>query len=175
MESRMEIERKWDVTGWPEGLPCEVTYKMEQGYVSLDPTVRVRKEEQVGDRTAYVLCMKSHGSIARKEIEMEIPEDKFLEICDLIGIPLIRKTRKSYRLPDGHLLEVNHVDDGLPTEFWYAEIEYATIEEATSWKPETPELSAYLAKETTYEPNSTMGAFWAETRLHRKHESTTDA
>ena len=28
------------------------------------------------------------------------------------------------------MLEVNHVDEGQPTEFWYAEVEYPTVEAA---------------------------------------------
>jgi len=47
----------------------------------------------------------------------------------------LKKERRTYRLPDGLHLEVNHVDEGLPTEFWYAEIEYETEEQALAWKP----------------------------------------
>ena len=35
----MEIERKWMVTGWPEGLPLEEEFTMRQGYISVQPTV----------------------------------------------------------------------------------------------------------------------------------------
>lgn len=40
----MEIERKWMVTGWPEGLPMTEDYRMDQGYISVRPTVRIRRE-----------------------------------------------------------------------------------------------------------------------------------
>ena len=40
----MEIERKWMVTGWPEGLTQTSDYQMDQGYVSVRPTVRIRRE-----------------------------------------------------------------------------------------------------------------------------------
>ena len=40
----MEIERKWMVKGWPEGLPLTETYQMAQGYISVRPTVRIRRE-----------------------------------------------------------------------------------------------------------------------------------
>ena len=33
----MEIERKWMVTGWPEGLTQTSDYQMDQGYVSVRP------------------------------------------------------------------------------------------------------------------------------------------
>ena len=37
----MEIERKWMVTGWPEGLPLEEEFTMRQGYISVQPTVQM--------------------------------------------------------------------------------------------------------------------------------------
>ena len=44
----MEIERKWMVKGWPEGLPLQAEYEMEQGYLSVKPTVRIRRESKQG-------------------------------------------------------------------------------------------------------------------------------
>ena len=44
----MEIERKWMVTGWPEGLEQTSLYKMDQGYISVRPTVRIRREALQG-------------------------------------------------------------------------------------------------------------------------------
>ena len=40
----MEIERKWMVKGWPEGLPLREEFAMRQGYISVRPTVRIRKK-----------------------------------------------------------------------------------------------------------------------------------
>ena len=40
--SIMEIERKWMVKGWPEGLPLKEEFAMRQGYISVRPTVRIR-------------------------------------------------------------------------------------------------------------------------------------
>ena len=54
----MEIERKWMVAGWPEGLPLTETFEMDQGYLCVRPTVRIRREAKAGGRTAYVLCFK---------------------------------------------------------------------------------------------------------------------
>ena len=38
----MEIERKWMVTNWPDekSFPLTETYQMDQGYISVRPTVR---------------------------------------------------------------------------------------------------------------------------------------
>ena len=112
----MEIERKWMVKGWPEGLPLREEFAMRQGYISVQPK------------------------------------------------PLIPKLRRSYTLPDGSVLEVNHVDEGQPTEFWYAEVEYPTVEAALAWQPESCGLGDYLKDEVTNQPGQSMGEYWVETR-----------
>ena len=161
----MEIERKWMVTGWPEGLPQTEEFAMRQGYISVRPTVRIREEARTGDRTDYVLCFKSAGGLAREEIERSIDKELFDELeTKIIGKPLIPKTRRSYALPDGNVLEVNHVDVGRPTEFWYAEVEYPTVEAARAWQPAACGLADYLKDEVTDQPGQSMGAYWEQTR-----------
>lgn len=168
----MEIERKWMVGGWPK-MPLPLLYEqnMRQGYICVRPTVRIREEAMTGGETEYVLCFKSSGgpdgTLVRQEIEISIEKDKFRELEDLIGIPLIPKVRRTYQLPDGLKLEVNHVDEGLPSEFWYAEVEYESKEQARAWDPAaiSPELGEYLSDDVTDDPGQTMGAFWIETRL----------
>lgn len=168
----MEIERKWMVKGWPEKpLPLLFEYRMRQGYLSVTPTVRIREESRSGGDTDYILCFKSSGTLARKEIEFSISEDKFRQLEDLIQLPLIPKIRRTYLLSDGSHLEVNHVDEGQKTEFWYAEIEFPTVEAALSWEPEDADLSAYLNDEVTGQPGQSMGAYWVQTRC----PDTTDA
>lgn len=163
----MEIERKWMVKGWPEGLQLEKIYQMDQGYISVRPTVRIRREALEVGRTALVLCFKGAAGadgLARKEIETEISEELFAQLEDLIGKPLIRKERRTYLLPGGYHLEVNSVDEGLPTAFWYAEIEYETEKEARDWKAEEYGMGAYLSEECTGKPGSSMGEYWVQTR-----------
>ena len=167
----MEIERKWMVKNWPSeemGLPLLYEQSMRQGYISVRPTVRIREEAMTGGNTEYVLCFKSGTGLVRKEIEMSIPKDKFLELEDLIGLPLIPKVRRTYLLPDGLHLEVNHVDEGLPTEFWYAEIEYTSEKQAQDWDAASVSsvLADYLNDDVTKQPNQTMGAYWIITRQH---------
>ncbi len=161
----MEIERKWMVSGWPEmQLPFVTEQFMRQGYISVGPTVRIREEAETGGKTEYIVCFKSRGTLARKEIEISVPEEKFRELEDLIGLPLIPKLRRSYQLSGGLTLEVNHVDEGMPTEFWYAEVEFGSIEEAENWDPASDGLAGYLSDEVTRDPSQTMGAYWQKTR-----------
>ena len=127
----MEIERKWMVKGWPEGLPLREEFAMRQGYISVRPTVRIREEALTGGRTDYILCFKSGGGLAREEIERSIDKELF---------------------------------DGQPTEFWYAEVEYPTVESALAWQPESCGLGDYLKDEVTNQPGQSMGEYWVETR-----------
>ena len=88
----MEIERKWMVSDWPPnelGLPVLYEQSMRQGYINVRPTVRIREEAMTGGDTEYVLCFKSGTGLVRKEIEMDISANKFRELEDLIGLPLI--------------------------------------------------------------------------------------
>lgn len=164
-ECIMEIERKWMVKGWPEGLPLREEFAMRQGYISVRPTVRIREEALTGGETKYILCFKSGSGLAREEIEREIDKELFTRLEEkIIGKPLIPKLRRSYQLPDGMVLEVNHVDEGQPTEFWYAEVEYPTVEAARSWRPEAVGLAAYLNDDVTDQPGQSMGAYWEQTR-----------
>ncbi len=163
----MEIERKWMVSGWPkQEFTLLKEEAMRQGYISVEPTVRIREEaNQASGETEYILCFKSSGKLSRKEIEFPIPKGRFDELEDLIGLPLIPKIRRTYVLPSGHHLEVNHVDEGLPTEFWYAEIEYQSEAEARGYDPAADGLASYLNDDVTEQPGQSMGAYWVQTRL----------
>lgn len=171
----LEIERKWMVKGWPSSnFPLLFTEQMRQGYIATHPTVRIREENTISSTITektiqdnYVLCFKSSGLLARKEIEMNIPKEKFMELEDLIGLPLIHKIRNTYLLPDGHHLEVNHVDEGLDSEFWYAEIEFQTEEEAIHFNPHQVGLKDYLNDDVTKQPNQSMAAYWCATRVNK--------
>jgi hypothetical protein len=113
----------------------------------------------------YMLCFKSKGLMTRKEIEFPIAPQYYEQLKDLIGLPLIPKTRRTYLLPDGAHLEVNQVDDGAPTAFWYAEVEFKDEASAKAWDPAACGLSDYLNDEVTGLPGQSMGAYWVQTRL----------
>lgn len=160
----MEIERKWLTNSWPENMEPAAEYRMRQGYINLHPTVRIR-EEAGPDKTAYVLCFKGPAGadgLAREEIETEIERELFERLEKFIGKPLIQKTQRRYTLDGGLVLEVNQVDAGQPGEFFYAEVEFPTREEAIAWQPGA--LQSYLDNEVTGTPGQSMAAYWASTR-----------
>ncbi|MFR7450919.1 MAG: hypothetical protein ACLUUL_02300 [Gemmiger sp.] len=163
----MEIERKWMVTDWPRGLLPVRTHIMDQGYLCVRPTVRIRREALEGGPTALVLCFKGAPDptgLSRPEVETEIGPELFAQLEELIGKPLIRKERRSYLLPEGLVLEVNEVDPGQPGGFFYAEVEFPTEQAARAWDPASCGLGRYLALEVTGQPGASMGEYWEKTR-----------
>ena len=109
----MEIERKWMVSGWPDGLPQLETWQMDQGYLCVRPTVRIRREALQGGRTALVLCFKGAGTLAREEIETEIDAGLFAKLEHLIGKPLI-EGRIAQQLGDDLGVDViDRIEDAL--------------------------------------------------------------
>ena len=161
----MEIERKWIVKGWPdENLPLIREETMRQGYVTVEPTVRIREERAAGEEPKFLMTLKSSGQLSRREIEFSVGRDIFGQIEALIGRPLIPKVRRTYRLPGGLALEVNHVDAAEKTAFWYAEVEFLSEEEAFGWDPASCGLDRYLSLEVTGKPGESMGAYWQRTR-----------
>lgn len=158
----MEIERKWLTQGWPQGQPDRVI-EMEQGYISVSPTVRIRSHRETGKADRYVLCFKSKEGLVRQEIETDIDKALFDQLRDFIGKPLVKKVQRRYNLPGGLVLEANQVDPGQPTGFFYAEVEFASEADALAWQP-VQGLAGYLQNEVTDQPGESMGAYWLRTR-----------
>lgn len=160
----MEIERKWLTHGWPEDLEPESVIRMEQGYITTRPTVRIRREVQ-GEQVRLVLCFKGKAGpdgLAREEIETDVAPELFQRLEQFISRPLIQKEQRRYALAGGLTLEVNQVDPGQPEAFFYAEVEFPDLETARSWRPGP--LAAYLDQEVTGTPGESMAAYWERTR-----------
>lgn len=155
----MEIERKFKLIGFPD-LP-EVAYLDQwQGYLATDPEVRIRRtENHTAGTETYILCIKSVGDLVRHEVETDITRDQFEELASMLSYPLIHKELHAYQLPDGHVMECSRVDEGA---FSYAEVEFASVEEANAWTP--PD---WLGREMTYEKGFKMRQYWSDRSLAR--------
>lgn len=174
MQSPLEIERKWLVDGWPKNdFPILKEEFMRQGYLVVEPTVRIREEKKSSsEESVYMLCFKKNvDGLTRKETEFPIQKEQFEELEDLIGLPLIPKVRRTYLLPCGEHLEVNRVDEGQPTGFSYAEIEFESEEKANAFDPSQQGLEEYLSREVTNVPGQSMGAYWQRVRLNNPSEN----
>lgn len=153
----MEIERRWKIAGFPENLPLLRQVHMRQGYIATAPVVRIRT-----DGARCVLCFKGKGTLAREEIETDIDAETFRRLEAFIGKPLVSKDYRVYALPDGRRLEVSLVDEDLPTRFFYAEVEFDTVEQAQAY---VPPADIGLQEEMTEDRGFSMSAYWKRTRL----------
>ncbi|MDD3692996.1 MAG: CYTH domain-containing protein [Oscillospiraceae bacterium] len=150
----MEIERKFLIDKFPDNLPLVDEAVVYQGYISVNPVVRIRSVMS-NSGTRYELCFKGKGTIARQEIQIELDEKTFNELENLLNSPMVRKDFKVYELPGGHRLECSLVDEGEPTEFMFAEIEFDTLEQALEYQP--PE---FLNREVTEDRYYGMASYW---------------
>ena len=157
----MEIERKFKLTAFPDHLPLLESSRIEQGYLSVRPTVRIRSRETDGV-ISYKLCIKGKGTLVREEVELSLDEDRFTRLKNLLHGEMIRKDYRIYQLPDGRKLECSLVDGGTENAFLYAEVEFPTVEEANAFVP-----PAFLGEDVTEVPGSSMSAYWERTREHR--------
>lgn len=161
----MEIERKFLLLGLPD-IQEEKHVRIEQGYLSINPEVRIRSYEVIAGKDKghvdYLLTIKGDGDLSREEVETYIDKDSFDRIAKLIGNPLIEKDYRKYRLGD-HILQCSVVDPGTKDEFIYAEIEFPTEEEAKAY-----ELPLNGAVDVTYDKSYKMKNYWTRTRVERK-------
>lgn len=146
-------------------LPLLEEAQVFQGYLSVNPVVRIRsKRTDAG--TDFKLCIKGNGSIARTEVEIPISRDQFEELRGLLKTEMVRKDYKVYALPGGKRLECSRVDEGTPTEFFYAEVEFTSLEEAYAFQ-----MPPFLLQDVTEDPYYKMNRYW-ERKLKREKEKT---
>ena len=104
----------------------------------------------------------------RQEIEMPLQEDTFLQLRELLPAPMIRKDYRVYALPDGHRLECSLVDGDEPDGFYYAEVEFGSVEESEAFTP-----PAFLGPEATEDPSFSMSEYWL-TKTKKQAASAAD-
>ena len=158
----MEIERKWHMLREPD-LPVLSYTRMYQSYLSLLPEVRIRRYEDLmgGKPDRYDLTIKSEGTLAREEIIKELTAGEYRILLSMIGaIQPIVKDHKTFDW-QGLTLEYSTVDSDQNTGFSYAEIEFASVEQATAFSP-----PSWFGEETTEQQTFRMKTYWRDTRLN---------
>lgn len=95
MAQQTEVERKFRVH--EERLPTLPPGKrLAQGYLSLDPVVRVRTSEAADGAQQAFLTIKGEGLIDRAEFEYELPFDEASALLKLAKASIVRKTRHRF-------------------------------------------------------------------------------
>ena len=125
----MEIERKFLVLTLPERLdtfPCRI---IEQGYLSTDPVIRIRK-----DNEKYELTYKSKGLMTRQEYNLPLTREAYCHLLKKIDGRLIRKRRYMIPLREGLTAELD-LFEGELAPLTLAEVEFLDEAPAASFVP----------------------------------------
>ena len=97
----MEIERKFLIS--KENLPADLNsyphHRLEQGYLSTAPVVRIRKEDD-----NYYLTYKSKGLMTREEYNLPLTKESYEHMRPKADGILISKTR--YLIPEKDRLTI---------------------------------------------------------------------
>lgn len=133
----MEIEKKYLVdlkdTDY-KNYPC---HHLEQGYLSTNPVVRVRREDN-----NFYLTYKGKGMMVREEYNLPLTEESYNHLKEKSDGALICKTR--YLIPyDKYTIELD-IFSGNMTGLIMAEVEFPSVEEAQAFIP-----PSWFVKEVT--------------------------
>ena len=132
----MEIERKFLIKELPD-LSQYSYVDIEQGYLSTQPVLRIRKKND-----KYILTYKGAGLMAREEIEADLTKEAYDHLKEKIDGHLISKRR--YLIPlDPYTIELD-VFSGHMTGLIMAEVEFPDIASADSFAP-----PAWFGKDVT--------------------------
>ena len=122
----MEIERKYLVKTLPENLESYSCRFLEQGYLSTEPVVRVRQ-----DNDKYELTYKSKGLMVREEYNLPLTKESYEHLKAKADGRII--TKKRYMIPlNQYTIEVE-VFEGELAPLILAEVEFPTEEDANAF------------------------------------------
>ena len=125
----MEIERKYLITRLPEGATDHPFHLIEQGYLSTEPVVRVRREDD-----SYYLTYKSKGLLEREEYNLPLTMESYNHLIQKADGHIL--TKKRYLIPVEHsdslTIELD-IFEGRFDGLMLAEVEFETREEAEAF------------------------------------------
>jgi len=144
----MEIERKFLITKLPNNLNNYKCRNIEQGYLSTNPVVRVRK-----DNDDYYLTYKGSGMMVREEYNLPLTKESYHHLIQKADGNVI--TKKRYEIPtyDDLIIELD-LFEGLFSGIILAEVEFVSEAQAISFTP--PEWFGKDVTNTKEYHNSSM-------------------
>ena len=110
-----EIERKYLVPAAPENLSSFPYHEIEQGYLSTEPVVRIRRQDE-----EYYLTYKSKGLMIREEYNLPLTKESYLHLREKI---------------DGDYTIELDLFSSPKSGLLLAEVEFSSKEEALSFTP----------------------------------------
>ncbi|MEF9941678.1 MAG: CYTH domain-containing protein [Lachnospiraceae bacterium] len=125
----MEIERKYLIHHMPMDLSSYPCHNIEQGYLSIEPVVRIRKEDD-----DYILTYKSKGHMVREEYNLPLTCTSYEHLKEKIDGRLIKKKRYLIPFSDELTIEFDLFLEEL-SPLMLAEVEFPTVEDADAFIP----------------------------------------
>ena len=125
----MEIERKYLIHTLPENLENYPHRIIEQGYLSTEPVVRIRR-----DNDDYILTYKSKGLMVREEYNLPLTKDSYMHLREKIDGRLIIKKRYLIPLSNELTIELD-IFGGDLAPLMLAEVEFPDETSANSFTP----------------------------------------
>ncbi|MCI9546472.1 MAG: CYTH domain-containing protein [Lachnospiraceae bacterium] len=127
----MEIERKYLVAkeNLPKDLHRHPHLEIEQAYLSNDPVVRIRKQDD-----SYYLTYKSKGLMVREEYNLPLTEQAYLHLREKADGIVLTKTRYQIPLLQKLTAELD-VFHGKYQGLFLVEVEFESEEAAESFTP----------------------------------------
>lgn len=142
-----EIERKFlvDVSALPASVRSVGGSRFTQGYLSVEPVVRVRLSERDDRAPEAWITIKGSGTLSRAEYEYAIPAEHAREMMGLC-VAVLSKTRHHVEV-GSHTWDLDEYHGALDG-FWLAEVELRDEHEAF-------ERPAWVSQEVTRDPTYT--------------------
>lgn len=123
----MEIERKFLIPVLPEDLKQYPFHLIEQGYLCVNPVVRIRRQDH-----DFILTYKSGGLMSREEYNLPLTEEAYYHLKEKVDGNLISKKRYVIPIENGLNIELDIFNP--PFEWlWMAEVEFPSEEAARSF------------------------------------------
>ena len=126
----MEIERKFLVSVLPEGYDHHPSHQIEQAYLSTDPVVRIRKEDD-----QYYLTYKSRGLLAREEYNLPLNQASYEHLLTKADGIVLTKQRFLIPLPGTSYTAELDIFSGHYKGLMLVEVEFETEEQANAFVP----------------------------------------
>ena len=128
----MEIERKFTIKKLPDGLDGYDHHMIEQAYLTTEPTIRVRREDDAFYMT-YKGTGKDDTSLSHTEYNLPLTKESYETLCSKADGNIIRKKR--ILIPYGkHMIELDIFAEPFEN-LIIAEVEFDSIDEANDFTP----------------------------------------
>lgn len=134
----MEIEKKYLVEQVPENLTQYDKWELEQCYLCVRPTIRIRKKDDeyiltYKNRTGEIQAMAGSELCIASEVELPLTQEAYQHLKKKADGICIVKTR--YRIPYGkYTIELDLFHEKYQG-FCLAEVEFDSVEEGKSFVP----------------------------------------